>query len=178
MGREGNAHAGPPSSTAVSVACTTVRTMTTWADITTAMAVALSGDTAAGLRDLTACWEGAREEEHAQRCVVAHHLADLQTELDDEVAWDERALEAYAGVAEGDLAQVGIPDARGLAPSLHLNLGDGYLRQGRVDEAELQLGLGLAAEEALDDDAYGAMIRGGLLGLSERIAEARKPQAN
>lgn len=152
--------------------------MTTWSSITAAIGTALSGDTAVGLTDLTACWEATRPDDHAQRCVLAHYLADLQPELDAEVAWDERALGAYAGVGDDDLVPVGIPDARGLAPSLHLNLGDGYLRQGRVDEAELQLGLGLAAEPTLADDGYGAMVRGGLLSLSERIAEARRPQAN
>jgi len=152
--------------------------MTTWLDITTAIGVVLSGDKETAFRDLTRCWEQADEDDHAQRCLIAHHFADVQPTLADEVAWRERALAEYVDVAEGDLVQVGIPDARALAPSLHLNLGDAYLRQGRVDEAELQLGLGLAREGALADDRFGAMVRGGLLSLSERVTLARRPQSN
>ena len=97
----------------------------------------------------------------------------ISNQLYDEVAWDERALEAYVGVTDGDLAPIGVPEARGLAPSLHLNLGDGYLRQGRVEDAEKQLADGLAAADALGEDGYGALIRMGLAGLGDRITEAR-----
>ena len=41
-------------------------------------------------------------------------------------SWDERALAAYELVREDDLRPIGIDSARGFAPSLHLNLGDGY----------------------------------------------------
>ncbi len=63
-----------------------------------------------------------------------------------------------------------LPAAAGLAPSLHLNLGNGYLRQGRTPDARDQLNAGLAALGALPDDGYGAMVRRGLTGLEERIA--------
>jgi hypothetical protein len=72
-----------------------------------------------------------------------------------------------------DLTPIGIPQARGLAPSLHLNLADGYLRQGRIDDAASQLTAGLAAEDALDNDGHGALIRKGLSGLADRIAQAQ-----
>ncbi len=73
-------------------------------------------------------------------------------------------------LADDALAVIGIPSARAMAPSLHLNLGDGYLRQGRVDEAGEQLDAGLAAVDGLGDDGYGAMVRGGLDRLAERLA--------
>jgi len=59
-----------------------------------------------------------------------------------------------------------------MAPSLHLNLGDGYLRQGRRVLAREQLTAGIAALNALPDDGYGAMIRGGLIGLHKRLTQA------
>jgi hypothetical protein len=59
-----------------------------------------------------------------------------------------------------------------MAPSLHLNLGDGYLRQGRVAQARVQLDAGLAAADALGDDGYGALVRGGLERLAQRLASA------
>lgn len=150
---------------------TSVPAMTSWDSITTAIGLALGGERERGQRDLMTCWAGTSQDDHAQRCVIAHYLADLQPDLADEVAWDEMALAAYPGVADDDLAPVGIPHARGLAPSLHLNLGDGYLRQGRVEEAARQLAAGRAASGVLGDDGYGALIRQGLSGLSERIAQ-------
>ncbi len=150
----------------------TVSDMSSWDPVIAAVGLALSGDTDRGRRDLLACWEQTTAAQHAERCVLAHYLADLEAELADEVAWDERALSEYVHVADADLAPIGIPSARGLAASLHLNLGHGYLRQGRVDEATDQLEVGLSAVDALGDDGYGAMVRSGLDGLRERVAGA------
>ncbi len=146
--------------------------MTGWPQILAAVGTALGGDADAGGRLLQACWVETSEHDHAQRCVLAHYLADLQTSLDAEVSWDERALAAFAHVADDALAPVGIASAAGLAPSLHLNLGDGYLRQGRWPEARQQLDLGLGALPALDEDGYAAMIRAGLGRLRERLDQA------
>ena len=87
--------------------------------------------------------------------------------------WDEVALAEHLRVADADLATVGITSAVAMAPSLHLNLGDGYLRLGRLDEAEQQVESGLAVQHTLPDDGYGAMIREGLDRLRSRVEEAR-----
>ena len=143
--------------------------MTQWGEITEAVGVALSGDRVRGAALLGACWDGTGDEDHGQRCVIAHYVADLQDDLDDEIGWDTKALAEHRAVADGDLAEIGIPSARAMAPSLHLNLGDGYLRQGRVRDARVQLERALRGVDALGDDGYGAMIRKGLAGLQERI---------
>lgn len=119
-----------------------------------------------------------READHAQRCVIAHYLADLEPDLEAEVLWDELALADYAHVSDGDLAPVGIAAVRGMAPSLHLNLGDGYLRQGRLAEARAQLVAGRAHQDALGADGYGALIRNGLTALSARIEAADEAIVN
>ncbi|MEO7269804.1 MAG: hypothetical protein ABIW49_11425 [Knoellia sp.] len=62
-----------------------------------------------------------------------------------------------------------MPAAAGFAPSLHLNLGDGYLRLGRVEDARRELTMARAAVAALGDDGYGAMILRGLDGLEARL---------
>lgn len=116
------------------------------------------------------CWANTSEADHAQRCVLAHYLADVATDLATEVEWDERALASFAHVGDADLTPVGIPVAAALAPSLHLNLGDGYLRHGQTTEAREQLAAGLAALATLSDDGYGAMIRRGLTGLRDRLS--------
>jgi len=148
--------------------------MIEWTRITSAIATALGTDPEAGRTQLLACWDGTGDGDHARRCVLAHYLADLEPELDAEVRWDERALAAFREVGDGELADVGIPSAAGLAPSLHLNLGDGYLRQGRVAEARAQLDAGLAARHLLPDDGYGRLIGGGLDRLAERVGAAER----
>ena len=144
--------------------------MTTWAEITEAVTFALGGDKPEGRRRLLACWEDTAPDDHAHRCVLAHYLADTESALDAEIAWDEAALAAHAGVRDEDLAPLGIVSARGFAPSLHLNLGDGYLRRGEPEAARAQLELGLAGAGTLGADGYGAMIRAGLENLGTRIA--------
>ena len=144
--------------------------MTDWEQITSAVTTTMGGDAEGGRAALTRCWEATGPSDHAARCVLAHYLADLEPELADEVAWDERALVEFASIGRSDLTAVGISDTRLLAPSLHLNLGDGYLRAGRREDARRALVEGYAAVELLPDDGYGDMIRGGLDGLAARLA--------
>ena len=146
--------------------------MLEWPTILEAIGLAQTGDRTTGRQALLACWEQTDPAQHAFRCVLAHYLADVEDSVDDEVAWDTTALAEYAHLRGGDLAGVGIPAAAGLAPSLHLNLGDGFLRQGRTAEAAEQLRAGLGAVAALGDDGYGRMIRDGLDRLASRIDSA------
>ena len=148
--------------------------MTMWDTVIEAVTLALSGDRSAGRAALEAAWAGTGEDDHAVRCVLAHYLADVQDTLDDEIRWDQTALREHASVGESDLASVGIPSAAGLAPSLHLNLGDGYARRGELAAAREQLDAGRAASGSLGDDGYGAMIRQGLEGLGERLDDAER----
>ena len=143
--------------------------MSEWDAVVAAVGQAQQGEPG-GHEALLEQWRATTPSDHAQRCVLAHYLADREPELGDEVAWDEAALREHGLLDDDALGAVGIPSARGMAPSLHLNLADGYLRQGRVDEARSQLDAGLAAVDALGDDGYGAMIRGGLERLAERLA--------
>ena len=145
--------------------------MPDWESVIHAVQVALSGDRSEGRGLLEACWASTGSEDHAKRCVLAHYLADVQDTLEDEIRWDETALRDYQLVDDGDLAPVGIPSAAGLAPSLHLNLGDGYFRRGDFSAARQELDAGLACVGALGDDGYSAMIRKGLSGLEDRLSE-------
>ncbi|MXP22034.1 hypothetical protein GIY30_11825 [Gordonia sp. HNM0687] len=149
--------------------------MTTWEAITTAVGIALRGERERGRAELLACWSATGESEAGQRCVIAHYLADLQSDLADEVLWDQRALDAYARIHDAELAPVGIDDARGMAPSLHLNLGDGYLRQGRVALAREHAAAGRTLADRLPDDGYGRLIREGLDRLSARVGQTDSP---
>jgi len=129
----------------------------------------MQGDHDRGPALLDAAWAGTSDVDHAQRCILAHYIADLQDRLDDEIAWDQRALDEFSHLTPDALTPVGIPSTAALAPSLHLNLGDGYQRRGDLDAAREQLVRGLAAVDLLADDGYGAMIRRGLDGLAQRL---------
>src|SRR6478735_3657274 len=121
--------------------------MLEWPTILEAIGLAQTGDRTTGQQALLTCWEQTDPAQHAFRCVLAHYLADMEDSVDDEVAWDTTALAEYAHLRGADLAAVGIPDATGLAPSLHLNHGDGrMIRDGldrlasRIDSAESSAG--------------------------------------
>ncbi|MFL6165437.1 MAG: hypothetical protein ACJ710_04070 [Ornithinibacter sp.] len=145
--------------------------MSGWDDVVAAVGQAQQG-MPGGHEALLEQWAATSGDDHAQRCVLAHYLADREPGLADEVAWDEVALREHALVADDALAAIGIPSARAMAPSLHLNLGDGYLRQGRAEEARVQLEAGLALVDTLGDDGYGALLRDGLQRLAERLGVA------
>ena len=140
-----------------------------WSGVLEAVAKAQAGDVEGGRAALERCWWGTTEQDHAVRCVVAHYLADLQTDLDEEIGWDERALVELPHLRDEDVAGLGVASAAGFAPSLHLNLGDGYLRRGDVDRAREHLQLGRETLGRLADDAYGVMIRRGFDRLANRI---------
>jgi hypothetical protein len=146
-----------------------------WAPVTEAVDAAQRGDEEGARRALQRCWDDATVDDHAVRCVVAHYLADLQDDLDDEIRWDERALEALPHVRDEDVAGLGLASAAGFAPSLHLNLGDGYLRRGDVVRARHHLEAGASALDTLGDDPYGVMIRRGFERLATRIESPDGP---
>ncbi|WAP50515.1 hypothetical protein OL239_10670 [Arthrobacter sp. ATA002] len=146
--------------------------MADWDDVLAAVAAVLGGDKPGARSLLMQCWESTSAEDHGRRCVLAHYLADIQEELDDEISWDETALHEHGFLSGGDLAPVGIPEVRGMLPSLHLNLGDGYLRRGQPALARAQQQAGLGESAHLPRDGYGAMIRSGLDNLGLRISRA------
>ncbi|MHA7288007.1 hypothetical protein ACX80I_17190 [Arthrobacter sp. MDT3-44] len=143
--------------------------MSDWTTITTAIGVALSGDKDRGHRLLLTCWAATTPAHHAHRCILAHYLADTEPELEQEIAWDEIALQEHGFLQDDELASLGIPSAKGLQPSLHLNLADGYHRIGRTVLAQEHLAKGRATLGALMDDGYGKMIRAGLDNLAQRL---------
>jgi hypothetical protein len=146
-----------------------------WSRVTEAIGLAQKGQTDQGRTALEACWAASDEADHAVRCVVAHYLADLQTELDAEIAWDERALVELPHLRDEDVAGLGVDSAAGFAPSLHLNLGDGYLRRGDTAAARHHLEQGRASLGALGEDAYGVMVRRGFERLAARIESPGVP---
>lgn len=86
------------------------------------------------------------------RCALAHSMADVQDDVNEELRWDLLALTA------ADLI------------TLHLNLGECYRKLGEMGLAREHLDRGRASVNALGDDGYGQMIKGGLDRLADRLA--------
>lgn len=146
--------------------------MGNWGDVLAAVGQAADGRSQEARQALADCWHATGEGDYAQRCVIAHYLADHQDCLADEVTWDQRALDAHQQVQDADLAPVGIASAAAFAPSLHLNLGDGNLRLGNLEAAVDHLEAARQTEHLLPGEGYGAMIRGGIDRLAQRIDAA------
>jgi tetratricopeptide (TPR) repeat protein len=120
-------------------------------------------------------WEqiGREDGDPFHRCGLAHAMADVQDDVQDELVWDLRALEAADLITDERAARAGVMSpVAGFYPSLHLNLGECYRKLGELDRAREHLERGQAAVGALADDGYGQMIRGGLDRLNERLATA------
>lgn len=124
-------------------------------------------------RDLFAqVWDeiGADQGDPLHVCVLAHSMADVQADVNEELVWDLRALAAAGLVTDDQLAQAGVPmTVAGLYPSLHLNLADCYRRLGDLDRARKHLHEAEAGIGVLGDNDYGRLIRGGLDRLAEQL---------
>lgn len=145
--------------------------MTEWSAVLGGVELALSGHRELGEKALRECWSDTTSSDHSKRCVIAHYLADLQLNVAAEVEWDELALAEFAHVSDADLAPIGVPSAKGFAPSLHLNAGDGCLRMGRVAGAWTHLEAGELALQVLKRNGYLQFIEQGLHRLRQRLEE-------
>ena len=107
------------------------------------------------------------------RCALAHHMADVQDDPRDELAWDLRALAAAESLSDDRVAAAGVSGpVAGFYPSLHLNLGGDYRKLGDHVQARRHLDLGRQAASFLGEDPYGSMIKAGLDGLAVRLTSA------
>lgn len=146
--------------------------MAGWTSIIDAVGVVLGGERHRGQELLLECWRTTTPSQHAERCVLAHYLADTEVDVQKEVVWDELALDEHRQVEDDALGSIGVPSARGFEPSLRLNLADGYFRLGKSNAAREQLAAGQASAEVLGKDGYGSMIRAGLDNLAQRMESA------
>ncbi|GED96118.1 hypothetical protein [Gordonia crocea] len=123
-------------------------------------------------RELDALW--AEIDDHAARCIVAHYRADVADDIDAEVGWDELALAEAVHLNDDELRAIHPTlSVAGFLPSLHLNLADGYRRQGRFAEAADRLQTSREFDFALDgaaDPTYAAGIREAQRVVGDKIA--------
>lgn len=132
-----------------------------------------AGGTDTARRRFTEIWEEiASDGDPFHRCVLAHYMADLQQDPQDELAWDLRALEAAGSVTDDRAKQHHSSLAiRGFYPSLHLNLASDYHKLGHTEQARTHLTQAQQHLDALKKDDYGHGIRSAIARLAGRLAE-------
>ncbi|MFI5694335.1 hypothetical protein ACIA58_20970 [Kribbella sp. NPDC051586] len=123
-------------------------------EITAAVSLGQAGDRDAARTQLTALWDAI--DDGPTRCVIAHFLADVQDETEDELTWDLRALEL-------------VSDDQWL-PSLHLSLADDYRRLSQADRAHEHLNAAQAHLSKLPEGDYGDVVRSGFDHVAEALA--------
>ncbi|KXK61712.1 hypothetical protein AWW66_11940 [Micromonospora rosaria] len=143
----------------------------TMAAVHRAVELGASGHRAEARDALDALWTRVGPDGDAlHRCTIAHYLADLQEDVAAELAWDRRALAAVTDLTDERARRFHTSwQVRGLLPSLHLNLADGYRRLGEVGSAREHLDLARETVDDLPDDGYGTMIRAGIGNLAEAL---------
>ncbi|KAA1422210.1 hypothetical protein FE697_013650 [Mumia zhuanghuii] len=140
--------------------------------VTEAVTLGHQGDRDGARAGLQEVWDqiGA-EGDPFHRCVVAHYLADVTPDPQEELRWDERALAAAHETTDARAQEYdsGLAVA-GFFPSLHLNLADVLRRLGRFDEAAVHAEHAAARIDILPDDGYASTIREALAGVRYAIA--------
>lgn len=134
-------------------------------EIRTAMRRFHQGDRDESRQRLMAMWEELGSGgETFHRCAIAHYLADMQTDPEEELTWDKRALE----LAESD------PEAPGIGaflPSLHANLADCYRRMRDFTNARYHVDQGMETSGVLGYDSYGQNVRASLVRIDTQVSE-------
>lgn len=144
----------------------------TMKQIEEAMALQHAGDLDGARRRFTEIWEQiAVDGDPFHRCVLAHYMADLQPDPQDELAWDLRALDAAASVTDRAKQHDSSLAIRGFYPSLHLNLAADLHKIGDTKQARTHLAQAQEHLDALDDDAYGHGIRSAIQRLAGQLTE-------
>ena len=94
-------------------------------------------------------WEARADDFDA--CVAAHYVARLQEAPEDNLRWNQEALERATAVSDERV--------RGFFPSLHLNLGFSKERLGDTEGAKRHYELAVQGLDDLPPGPYGEMVR-------------------
>jgi len=139
------------------------------ARISDALGLYNSGRRAEAREAFAQLWAEVNDGDPFHQCILAHYMADAQDEPQDELEWDRKAL-AAADRMSRERPETASLTILSFYPSLHLNLADVLHRVGQTEEAQKHLKLAQQSVDALSNDAYGQMIRGGIERLAARLA--------
>jgi len=139
-----------------------------------AIQLALTGQSEIARGRLAELWAALPPDDFFHRCVIAHYMADIQTDPTAELHWDQLALDA-ALAASPESFDGHIPDVTldTFLPSLHLNLASSYERTLTVDLARRHAGLALDAAAFLPATPLGEATRAAILRISARLGVHR-----
>ena len=140
-----------------------------------AIHLALTGESEVARQRFSQLWTTLSIDDLFHRCVLAHYMADLQTDPNVELHWDQLALEA-ALVASPASFDGHIPDVTrdAFLPSLHLNLASSYERTRDLDSARRHAQLAMRAVASLPATPLGETTRAAILRISARLGVHRE----
>ncbi|MGX5653757.1 hypothetical protein ACWKWC_03190 [Geodermatophilus nigrescens] len=129
--------------------------------VTAAAQLGRAGESARAREQLLELWNRVGDTgDPLHRVTIAHFLADLQDDVRDELAWDERALAAVTELTDERAARHDAAlHVSGFLPSLHLNLAD-CRRLSETAQARAHLQVAESLIHVLADDDYGRLMRG------------------
>jgi len=136
-------------------------------DLMAAAAPMRAGDKATSRVRLQALWDRIAGNS-VYEFVLAHQMADAQDDLNEELAWDLRALDSARRCTDADVQRY-YPQSSMAAfwPSLHINLAEDYFKLGDLEQSRAHLTLARDFATHLPDDPYAQLIRRGI----ERLAK-------
>lgn len=139
--------------------------------ITAAQQLALDGHRDQARQAFAGLWERIGQDgDPLHRVTLAHYLADLQEDAEEELVWDQRALDAADSLTDERAKQYHATLAvRGFYPSLHLNLATDLAKLDRLDDARRHLARAVQALPDLPEGGYGDLIRSSIDSLRERL---------
>jgi hypothetical protein len=139
-------------------------------DVLDAVQLALNGHHDAARERLSTLWQTLPTDDVFHRCVIAHYLADLQSDPHDELRWDQTALE-LALTSEPRAFEGRIPDVSyaSFLPSLHLNLAASHERVGDLVAASEAASNALRAVDAVNATPLGDLTRAAIARICARL---------
>ncbi len=142
-----------------------------------AVQLALCGDHERATAALGELWRSLPLDDDFHRCVVAHYLADLQTDPNAELRWDERALDA-ALRSSPDAFNGRIPEVthESFLPSLYLNLAASHERIGQFEAARAAASRALTLVDDGPPTALGELTRSAITRICSRLGTSRDPE--
>ncbi|MBO0870103.1 MAG: ClpX C4-type zinc finger protein [Micromonosporaceae bacterium] len=140
--------------------------------ITRAQQAALDGERARARQEFGALWARIGPDgDPLHRVMLAHYMADVQDDPNDELEWDRRALAAADSLTDERAQKYHATLAvREFYASLHANLAADYEKLGQLVQAGEQLTLAEGAAADLPAGGYGDLVRSEIAGLRSRLA--------
>jgi rifampin ADP-ribosylating transferase len=98
-----------------------------------------------------------------EKFTAAHYVARHQKSVADKLKWDETALQLALKINDKSVKES--------LPSLHLNIAKCYEDLNDFENAKTNYQLALSFTNALPDNGYGNMIKGGIMKGIERVTK-------